>query len=61
MLGKSELTLTDEANFVQKMDTESVKKEDVKKNSYIIEENNLPQDSTSSNIQKVLILLRMYK
>ena len=48
------------ADFVKEINTVSAKKEDVKTNSDIIEEKSLPQASTSSDIQKVQILLRMY-
>ena len=66
MLAKIKLTDLDEmienkpVDFVKEMKTESFKKEDVKANSDIIEENSLSQPSSSSDIQKVLNLLRMY-
>ena len=66
MLAKIKLTDLDEmienkpVDFVKEMKSASFKKEDVKANSDVIEENSLPQPSSGSDIQKVLILLRMY-
>ena len=65
MMGKIKLTDLDgmiatRPADLKEMKTESFKKEDEKKKSHIIEENSLPQSSTSSDIQKVFILLGMY-
>ena len=47
-------------DFVKEMKSASFKKEDVKANSDVIEENSLPRASPSSDVQKVIILVRMY-
>ena len=66
MLAKIKLTDLDEmienkpVDFVKEMKSASFKKEDVKANSDVIEENSLPRASPSSDVQKVIILVRMY-
>ena len=62
MIDLDEMIETRPADFITKIKSESVKREDVKNNHDIIEENNVLQTSTTSDIKKVIFSLEcMYK
>ena len=61
MIDLDEMIETRPADFITKIKSESVKREDVKNNHDIIEENNVLQTSTTSDIKVVFSLEYMYK